>query len=94
MVKARAQNKEDKCKYLQQRIYLVDRFVEARKVCICPRSSAPGLMGCHKAASTLCHDPRRGVYPDREDGPERDGQNRVPAARAAGRGVCRSGTPS
>merc|ERR1712127_166268 len=32
MVKARAQNKDEKCKYLNQRIYLVDRFVEARKV--------------------------------------------------------------
>eukprot|EP01050_Picozoa_sp_SAG11_P019617 SAG11_NODE_3158_length_2643_cov_2.460299_3_plen_166_part_00 len=31
-VKARAQNKEEKMKYLQQRIYLVDRFVEARKI--------------------------------------------------------------
>merc|ERR1711939_1082161 len=32
MVKARAQNKEERCKQLQQKIYLVDRFVEARKV--------------------------------------------------------------
>merc|ERR1711988_93599 len=32
MVKARAQNKDEKCKYLNQRIYLVDRFVEAREV--------------------------------------------------------------
>ena len=32
MVKARAQNKEERCKQLQQKIYFVDRFVEARKV--------------------------------------------------------------
>ena len=32
MVKARAANKEERCKQLQQKIYLVDRFVEARKV--------------------------------------------------------------
>jgi hypothetical protein len=32
MVKARAQDKEARCKQLQQKIYLVDRFVEARKV--------------------------------------------------------------
>jgi len=32
MVKARNANKEERCKQLQQKIYLVDRFVEARKV--------------------------------------------------------------
>ena len=32
MVKARAANKEERCKQLQQKICLVDRFVEARKV--------------------------------------------------------------
>ena len=36
MVKARAANKEERCKQLQQKIYLVDRFVEARKVTTMP----------------------------------------------------------
>jgi len=32
MVKARSQHKDERCRQLQQKIYLVDRFVEARKV--------------------------------------------------------------
>ena len=39
MVKARAANKEERCKQLQQKIYLVDRFVEARKVTTPPACS-------------------------------------------------------
>jgi intraflagellar transport protein 140 len=32
MAKARSQNKDERCKQLQQNIYLVDRFVKARKI--------------------------------------------------------------
>ena len=43
MVKARAANKEERCKQLQQKIYLVDRFVEARKVTTPPPALAPAV---------------------------------------------------
>jgi Tfp pilus assembly protein PilX len=51
MVKARSQHKDERCRQLQQKIYLVDRFVEARKVVkVCQKAR----LRFHTAHTHLC----------------------------------------